>query len=112
MIISWYGCRVGSTESAVGIVIGFDIARTVPTGEEQGEEAEKELGAVACRGRIWQQKRWHICTCSTLVSFHGPLTGSSGPFWAVSFRLVITQPTAPKKRVFGYQFMLVGFVLT
>jgi hypothetical protein len=52
---------------------------------------------ISCRGRVWQQKRWHISTCSTLVSFHGPPTGPSGPAGAGIFRLVITQPPAPKK---------------
>ena len=40
--------------STVGIVVGLDIAKAVATGEEQGEDAEKELGAVAYRGRVWQ----------------------------------------------------------
>ena len=34
----------------VGIVVGLDIAKAVATGEEQGEEAEEELGAVAVAG--------------------------------------------------------------
>ena len=52
---------------------------------------------ISYRGRVCQQKRWHISTSSTLVSFHGPLTGPSGPFGASIFCLVITQPPAPKK---------------
>ena len=56
---------------------------------------------ISCRERVWQQKRWHISTCSTLVSFHWPPTGPSGPFGASIFCLVITQPPATKKNHLG-----------
>ena len=61
--------------SSVGTGVGLCIAKVLATGEERGEEIEEEVGAVAgaCteivlgvlgwisyRGRVWQQKRWHI----------------------------------------------------